>query len=213
MDRRPGTDDIARFPSAGPADAFAHRATPLPPLPRITRARGRRRRDDISREAFDTPARRARIETRAFFDARVSNASKRLRAPSRPAARAHPRSPPSHAPNQQQDHWVTEPYLLSCFAHFGACVSFFRFRTVRDSRNVPDTRVTSTVFSLCSPFPSETRRFALEPTNRPTRARKRTPRFARFFSSPLSPLAPRRLRAEPRARAPRHAASNPATRT
>jgi len=39
-------------------------------------------------------------------------------------ARAHS---PSHASNQQQGYWVTETYLLSCFAHFGA---WFRFPAI-----------------------------------------------------------------------------------
>ena len=72
-----------------------------------------------------------------------SNAVARRRASPRNPARAHP---PSHPRNQQQGYWVAEPYLLSCFAHFGACASCSQKRTVCDSRNVPDTRVTSTVF-------------------------------------------------------------------
>lgn len=97
-----------------------------------------------------TPTRRARIETRASLDARARAHHDRLerrRAPSRLAAKTRPRSPPLPTPrNQQQGYWVAEPYLLSCFAHFGACASFSRKRTVCDSRNVPDARVTSTVF-------------------------------------------------------------------
>jgi hypothetical protein len=42
-------------------------------------------------------------------------------------ARAHS---PSHASNQQQGYWVTETYLLSCFAHFGA---WFRFPAIHRS--------------------------------------------------------------------------------
>ena len=106
-----------------------------------------------TRRYFSKPSTRRvdalRFLTRASLDARArahqigSNAVARRRASPRNPARAHP---PSHPRNQQQGYWVAEPYLLSCFAHFGACASCSQKRTVCDSRNVPDTRVTSTVF-------------------------------------------------------------------
>jgi hypothetical protein len=146
LDRGPGEDSVDASPPAATADASARRAS-LPP--HRTRDRNRDVDATIFLQAFDTPGRRAQI-----LDARVSrrararimigsNAVARRRASPRNPARAHPPSTPR---NQQQGYWVAEPYLLSCFAHFGACASCSRKRTVCDSRNVPDTRVTSTVF-------------------------------------------------------------------
>ena len=135
-----------------------------------TRPRAARRSRPLARETAiatstrryfsirpSTPTRRARIETRASLDSRARAHHDRLerrRAPSRLAAKTRPRSPPLPTPrNQQQGYWVAEPYLLSCFAHFGACASFSRKRTVCDSRNVPDARVTSTVFFFFQKVP------------------------------------------------------------
>lgn len=106
-----------------------------------------------TRRYFSKPSTRRvdalRFLTRASLDARARS-SRSARTPSRAVA---PRreTPPALTPlptprNQQQGYWVAEPYLLSCFAHFGACASCSQKRTVCDSRNVPDTRVTSTVF-------------------------------------------------------------------
>ena len=143
--------DLVRIPS-----------TRLPRRRPRTRPRAAHRSRPLARETaiatstrryFSKPSTRRvdalRFLTRASLDARArahqigSNAVARRRASPRNPARAHPPSTPR---NQQQGYWVAEPYLLSCFAHFGACASCSRKRTVCDSRNVPDTRVTSTVF-------------------------------------------------------------------